>query len=228
MRRLTALAFIALAALVGTACGSRGSEPAEQSAPKNPWFPLEPGTIMRYRGVKDGKSALDVFTVTHRTKTIQARKAAVVRDRLYLKGKLAEDTVDWYSTDARGNVWYLGEDTRELNARGGVETTAGSWQAGVDGARAGIFMSADPRVGQRFHQEFYAGEAEDQFQILGLRASVKVPAVTSRTAMRTKEWTRLEPGVVDNKYYVRGIGTVVERTVMGGDEHLDLISITHG
>jgi hypothetical protein len=192
---------------------------------KNPWFPLKPGTILRYRGVKDGRRGVDVVRVTHRRKTILGVSATVVRDRLYQRGVVREDTTDWYAQDKRGNVWYMGEATRELSVKGKVLNTEGSWQAGVDGARAGIFMPAHPKVGQTFQQEFYPGQAEDHFKILSLNATVRVPAVSSRHSLRTREWTPLEPGVVDNKYYVRGIGTVRELTVKGGNERFALVSI---
>jgi hypothetical protein len=190
----------------------------------NPYFPLAPGTTYRYRGVKDGKPALDVFEVSTRTKTILGVPATVVRDRLYLDGKLEETTLDWYTQDRKGNVWYFGEATKELDRKGRVKNTTGSWQAGTDGAEAGIFMPAHPKVGQSFRQEYYKGQAEDHFKILSLGTSVKVPYVSSHRALKTKEWTPLEPGVIDTKYYVRGIGTVLEQTIRGGDEHTELVS----
>jgi hypothetical protein len=179
--------------------------------------------------VKDGEPGIDVLTVTHRTKTILGVPATVVRDRLVLSGgRLAESTVDWYAQDGKGNVWYLGEATRSLDESGKLTDTGGSWQAGVDGARGGIFMPADPRVGQAFQQELYRGEAEDRFRILSLSSAVSVPGASSQRAMRTEETTALEPGVLDNKYYVRGIGTVREVTVKGGNEHFELVSFQRG
>ncbi|MDA0160437.1 hypothetical protein OM076_09180 [Solirubrobacter ginsenosidimutans] len=193
----------------------------------NPWFPLRPGTTLRYRGETDGTPGHDVFSVTHRTKTIQGVRATVVHDRVILHGRTVEDTLDYYAQDKDGNVWYLGEDTKELDRRGNVKSREGTWRAGVDGAEAGIFMPADPRVGQTFRQENYKGHAEDHFKIVSLHASVKVPAVSSHQAMRTREWTPLEPGVRDAKYYVRGKGTVLEETVTGGDERWELVSISN-
>jgi hypothetical protein len=192
----------------------------------NPWFPLRPGTVYVYRGVKDGKRARDVLTVTHAVKTIQGAPCVVVSDRLFLNGKLEERTIDWYSQDRRGNVWYFGEATAELDARGRVTTTEGSWQAGRDGAKAGIYMPAHPVPGRFGRQEFYKGQAEDHFEVVTRRASVSVPYRSSHRALLTKEWTPLEPGVVDHKYYVRGIGTVLEQTVRGGDERLELVALT--
>jgi hypothetical protein len=192
----------------------------------NPWYPLDPGTTYVYRGVKDGRPARDVFTATHRTRKVDGVPCVVVDDRLYLSGRLEERTTEWFSQDSRGNVWYFGEDTAELDKQGRVKNRSGTWRAGVAGARAGIFMFASPRVGQSARQEFYRGQAEDHFRILSLGASVKVPYVSSKRAMLTKEWTPLEPGAIDHKYYVRGIGTVLEQTVKGGVERAALVSVT--
>jgi hypothetical protein len=191
----------------------------------NPWFPLRPGTTYLYRGVKDGKSSRDVFTVTTRTRAIEGVRCTVVRDRLYLGGQLHERTQDWYAQDESGNVWYFGEATTELGPNGAVRTTEGSWQAGVRGARAGIFMPAHPHRGQVGLQELSAGHAEDHFRVLSLAARVDTPAASSRTALLAREWTPLEPHVVDHKLYVRGIGNVLERTVRGGDELNTLVAI---
>jgi hypothetical protein len=191
----------------------------------NPWFPLAPGTTFVYRGVKDGKSARDVVTVTHSTKRIQGVRCTAVADRLYLAGGLEERTTDWYAQDRRGNVWYFGESTAELDRAGHVTSTEGSWQAGRDGAQAGIFMTARPAVGQSRRQEYYKGHAEDHFAVVSLRARVSVTYVSSIRALLTKEWTPLEPGTLDHKYYVRGIGNVKEVTVKGPTERNELVSV---
>jgi hypothetical protein len=181
----------------------------------NAWFPLPPGRTLRYRGEEDGVSGHELFTVTHRTKTILGVRATVVHDRVFLRGRLREDTLVYYGQDSQGNVWYLGEDTKELNARGKVVTREGTWRAGRDGAKPGIFMPAHPRVGESFQQEFYPGHAEDHFRVISIRG---------RT-MKTREWTPLEPGVRDLKVYVRHKGTVREQTVKGGNERWKLIRI---
>jgi hypothetical protein len=191
----------------------------------NPWYPLRPGTVYVYRGADNREPSRDVLTVTHATKVIQGIRATVIDDRVYLRGRLAERTKDWYAQDKTGNVWYLGEDTATLDASGKVKSTEGTWQAGVHGARAGIFMPAHPRVGQTGLQEYYKGHAEDQFRILSLSAHVRTPAASSRQALLAQETTRIEPGVLDHKVYVRGIGTVTEKTVKGGNERLVLESI---
>ena len=86
-------------------------------------------------------------------------------------------------------------------------------------------MPAHPRVGQTFRQEYYKGHAEDHFKVLDLHASVTSPYRSSENALLTKEWTPLEPGVIDHKSYIRGIGTVLEETVKGGTERLELVDV---
>jgi hypothetical protein len=192
----------------------------------NPWFPLKPGTVYNYRGNKDGLPSREVLTVTHRTKTIAGAACVVIEDRLYISGHLGERTTEWYSQDKQGNVWYFGENTAELDQNGHVTNRDGTWRTGVGGARAGLFMFAHPQVGRAAQQEFYKGQAEDHFQVVSLRTSVDVPYISSKQAMLTKEWTPLEPGTIDHKFYVRGIGTVLEQTVKGGTERAALISVT--
>lgn len=191
----------------------------------NPWFPLRPGTVLLYRGRKDGGPTRERVAVLTATKEILGIRATVVSDRLYRRGKIVERTRDWYAQDRRGNVWYLGEATAEIGPGGAVVSREGSWQAGVDGARAGIFMPAHPHRGQSGIQEMYEGEAEDHFRVLDLDAIVETRAAITSHALLTREWTPLEPGVVDHKFYVPGIGTVLEETVKGGDELNELVAI---
>jgi hypothetical protein len=181
----------------------------------NPWFPLARGSVYVYEGQKDGKAARDVMTVTRKTKMIAGIRALPVADRLFLNGVLAERTTDWYAQDMKGTVWYLGEKTAELNAQGKVTSTEGSFLNGRAGAKGGIFMPAHPAVGQSFQQESFKGQAEDRFRILSMATSITTPVVSSQNAMLTQEKTPLEPGTVDHKYYVQGIGTVKEQQVAG-------------
>ncbi len=229
---LSALAALAIAgsspALAGTDGQARWNPANFSARVTNPWFPLKPGTTLVYKGVRDGKTVRDVLQVTHATKKIGGAPCVVVKDRLYSEGKLHERTTDWYTQDKKGNVWYFGETTAEFDRQGHVTSREGSWQAGVNGAVPGIYMTAHPKVGQTYRQEYYKGHAEDHFRVLALHTTVEVPYISSSDALLTKEWTPLEPGVVDHKVYIRGIGTVLEEAVKGGQEHLELVSVTHG
>jgi hypothetical protein len=223
--RQVAIGVLSLIVAALFAGGSGGATAGFAPRVDNPWFPLSPGTTLVYRGVKDGKAARDVVKVLHTTKTIQGVRCTSVSDRLYLAGRLEERTTDWYAQDRRGNVWYFGEATAELDRSGHVTSTEGSWLAGRNGARAGIYMPARPHVGQTGRQEYYKGHAEDHFAVVSVRARVSVPYVSSTRAVLTKEWTPLEPGTLDHKYYVRGIGTVKEVTVKGLLERDVLVSV---
>ena len=194
----------------------------------NPWFPLKPGSKYRYRGVKEGTHTVDVMRPTHRTKTILGVKTTVVHDEVLIHGKPREVTKDYYAQDRHGNVWYFGENTKELTASGHLITREGSFQAGRKGARAGLFFPAHPRPGVTARQEFFKGHAVDHFKVLDRHARVRTPGASSHNAVRTKEWTPLEPKTLDNKYYVHGIGTVREIAVKGPVERLHLVSFKRG
>jgi hypothetical protein len=176
----------------------------------NPWFPVVPGTTTTFTGAIDGVAAREIYTVTADVKVVDGVPANVIHDRLYLaresgRGRyLAEDTLDWYATANNGDVWYLGEATTEYDEQGDVVSTDGSWQAGVGGARAGIFMPATPTVGATYQQES-AVDAKDLFRITSVDADT----------LTTREWTPLEPGLVTKKVYESGTGQVLEDTVKG-------------
>ncbi|MET8077716.1 hypothetical protein [Streptomyces sp. NPDC005303] len=240
----TAAGCTAAVAVALTACSSGSGSPGHQpSAPTtrispdprsfsatvdNPWFPLPPGRTLVYSGIKDGEKSTEYLTVTRETEKITGIPCRVVEDRLYTGHSLQEATRDYYAQDATGNVWYFGEDTAELDAHGNMLSTEGTWHAGRDGARPGIFLPAHPVPGAAGQQEYYPGQAEDRFQVLDLTSRVSVPYKTFTGALRTKEWTPLEPGVVDNKYYVKGIGTVKEVTVKGGPFEENVLTAVRG
>ncbi|HZQ66759.1 MAG TPA: hypothetical protein VFA66_16200 [Gaiellaceae bacterium] len=230
MFRTVIVAVAALGLTLGTAAAD-GSRSAARTDPRgftarvdNPWFPLKPGIRYAYTGIKDGKPSRDLVVVSRRTRRIRGAPCVIVQDRLWIEGKLEERTTDWYTQDRLGNVWYFGEQTAELDRNGRVTSTEGTWLAGVNGAQPGIYMPAHPRVGESGRQEYYKGHAEDHFRIRAVLATV--PAGTPNSVV-TEETTPLEPGVLDNKIYVRGIGVVTELTVKGGNERNQLISVTH-
>jgi hypothetical protein len=194
----------------------------------NPWYPLKPGTVLRYRGRNGGERTLGVVQVTRRTRMVAGVRTTVVHDRLFEAGRLAEDTYDWYAQHRDGTVWYFGEATREVGRDGRTTSRAGSWEAGVDGARPGIVMPGRPRVGAEYEQEHFPGHAEDRFRIERLRATVRTPFGSFRQrAMRTRDWNPLERGVLGRKFYVRGIGEVKELNTKGPRETKSLVSVAH-
>jgi hypothetical protein len=252
MRARTASVATAVLGLLGVAATSLAATPSAPQAPQpsppvpivsspgpgqgldprdfttnidNPWFPLRPGQTYVYTGRKDGKASVDTFEVSHDTAIIDGVPCVVVHDTLTQGGAVVEKTLDWYSEDWSGNVWYFGEDTQTLDRGGRVTSTEGTWQAGVDGATPGIFMPMNPQVGQSFQQEHLAGRAEDWFVVLQTSIPVTVPFGEFTGALLTAEWSPLEPAVLSEKVYVPLIGEVREADVAGGRERFELRSI---
>ena len=229
------LAVVVLAA----ACGGSGSEavidpgdggdysvtldPADFAAViDNPWMPFVPASRWVYEG-GDGVEVEHIeVVVLSETRVVMGITATVVRDTVTVDGELVEDTYDWYAQDAAGNVWYLGEDSKEYEA-GEVVSTGGSWEAGVDGALPGIVMEADPQVGDAYRQEYYGGEAEDMAEVVRTGEAETVTFGAFDDLVVTEEWTPLSPDVVEEKYYASGIGVVLEITVRGGSGRIELI-----
>ena len=192
----------------------------------NPFLPFKPGTVLVYRGVKDEGRQAERVTVLHRTKRILGVRTTVVHDviRDPSTGKLLEETQDWYAQDKRGNVWYFGEATKSYEPNGHV-STEGSWEAGVDGAVPGIVMEADPHAPDAYRQEFYRGHAEDVAWVLRRGGSLDLPVGHLRHVLVTMEWTRLEPQVIDRKFYAKGFGIVREASATGPKETLELVAV---
>jgi hypothetical protein len=199
----------------------------------NPYFPLKPGTTLVYEGRTEEGTERVEDTVLPETKRVMGVECVVLRDRVWLNGELIEDTVDWHAQDREGNVWYFGEDTKELE-NGKVVSTAGSWEAGVDGALPGIIMPADPKVGDSYRQEYYEGEAEDMAEVISRDGAALNDAVStpydsySKDVLVTKDWSPLEPDILEHKYYAPGIGLIGELKVTGPSEKIELVDIKTG
>ena len=191
----------------------------------NPYLPLAVGNEWVYKATGDDPETITV-TVTDETKVVAGVTTTVVHDVVTgPDGKVIEDTRDWFAQDADGNVWYFGEDTREYDERGRVDE-AGSWEAGVDGAEAGLVMPAEPRVGDAYRQEWYPGEAEDKARVVSVDATVDIAFGDYERVLETEDTTSLEPGLVERKYYARGVGLVLEETVAGGSDRAELVEFT--
>ena len=189
---------------------------------QNPYFPLVPGTTFSYRQETPDGVETNTVEVTHDTKVILGVTTFVVHDQVFLEGALKEDTFDWYAPDKDGNVWYFGEDTREV---GPPVSTLGSWEAGKDGAQAGIIMLAHPEIGDTYYQENAPGVVADQARVKGLNETAVVPYDTFTGCVRTQEWTPLEPGNRAFKFYASGFGTVMEVPNHGGGP-VQLVGVT--
>jgi hypothetical protein len=229
MRAITLLSATIGSVLVLVAGCTGGSSSQEQKAYTphinpahftttidNEYFPMKPGTTFLYEGGTEHSE----MTVTSDTRKVMGVECIVVDHREWEGGQLIEKTYDWFAQDDKGTVWYFGEDTKEYE-EGKVVSTKGSWEAGVDGAKPGIIMHADPKVGQSYYQEYYPGEAMDMARVLSFEASVTVPYGSFDQVLETKEWTPLQPGFFEKKYYVRGVGP------LGNPRDVALLDVEH-
>ncbi len=213
-----------------TGAGSTGSLP-ELPQPEdfvavidNAYLAFTPGKVFTYEGeTEDGLEQI-VVEVTKQTKTILGVVTTVVHDQAFLNGELIEDTFDWFAQDIDGNVWYFGEDSKEIQD-GQVVSTAGSWEAGVNGAQPGIIMLANPTVGTKYQQELAEGVAEDMAKVVSLSEEAEVPYGTYEECLQTVEWTPLEPGAREFKFYAPGVGQVLEVQPKAGGSRIELTKI---
>ena len=183
----------------------------------NAYWPMEPGTRWTYDEVDDeGRALTVVVTVTSLTRTMaNGVIARVVRDSVSAREGIVEDTFDYYAQHRDGSLWYLGEDTAEYED-GKVSSKEGSFEAGVDGALAGIVMPGRPEVGMKYRQEFYQGHAEDNGQILSVSEIAEVPAGKFGDVLLTRDTITIQPDVLEYKFYAKGIGPVMTLGVSGG------------
>ena len=197
----------------------------------NPWWPMKPGSRWVYRETDpEGLIQHGVVTVLAKTKLIaNGVTARVVRDVATEDGKPVEATNDYYAQDRCGNVWYLGEATTEYK-NGKPVSTKGSFEAGVDGAQAGVIVPARPKPDMGYRQEYFAGQAEDRGEIVSLREQVEVPFghFGRGRVLMTRDLNPLEPKTLEFKFYARGIGPVLAIGISGGADREELVRYTHG
>ena len=231
--------WIALVAAVGLATAAHNPapvtkpynpkiDPAHFGGPiDNPYLPLRPGTVFRYRGVGDDGTTreLNIVRVTHRKKRIMGIDAVVVLDKVWAGGRPEERTFDWYSQDRAGNVWYFGENSFDWQ-HGHWVRNDGSWTAGVGNGKPGVIMLAHPRRGDAYRQEYSPGHAVDQAKVLGAGGRVVTPFRTFSRTLLTREYSAIDRQF-EKKWYARGIGVVEEDAVTKSKEHSELVSVVH-
>lgn len=175
----------------------------------NPYLPLKAGTRFEYVSKHSGEKV--VVEVTYDTIEIAGVTCRIVHDVVtdLTTGELIEDTDDYFAQDLQGNVWYFGEIAR--NYEDGLLTDLdGSWRVGIDDAKPGILMKAAPQVGDVYRQEFLLGDAEDLAEVIKLNGSASSPYTScAGNCLVTGEFTPLEPGGFEKKYYKPGVGKIL-------------------
>ena len=215
----------------------QGSEPVDLNPAdfsidiNNPYWPMSPGNKWVYSETDtEGTNEKVVVEVTDKTKMIaNGIEARVIRDTVSEDGVPVEITDDWYAQDSDGNIWYLGEYVTNYK-NGKVVDHSGSFEAGVDGAQAGIAMPANPEPGLTCRQEYYKGEAEDKAAVITVgEEQVQVPfGFFNDGILMTRDLVPTEPKVQELKFYAPGVGPLLSVHTDGAGGRAVLVSFTPG
>jgi hypothetical protein len=231
------LLSVFLNAVVNAKClEAQAPNPADFDLPQdNLYFPRAIGNTYVYWAETEDELILNEITITAGIKNILGIDCTIVHDVEWVSPDegaswfMTEETDDWHAWDNVGNFWYFGEWTTEYeydedwNPIG--SNNDGSWEAGVDGALPGIVIPAEPTPGMCYEQEFYEGEAEDMGKVLGLGVNVSIDLGDYEDCLKTKEWTPLEPGAIEHKYYAPGVGLVYIEELKEKTVEVELIEI---
>ncbi len=175
----------------------------------NKYFNLKPGMKFVYEKKDKENKERNEVVITSQNKQVMGVATVVVWDRVWLNDQLIEETYDWYAQDRDGNVWYFGEDVNNYDTGGELRDHNGAWEAGVDGAKPGIIMKANPVVGESYRQEYYKNRAEDMADVVSLNNRVTVPFGTFENCLKTHDWSRIDTATNEYKYYCPKVGFVV-------------------
>ncbi len=190
----------------------------------NPYFNLTPGTTYSYQTItSDGTEKIEV-TVTDEKRIVLGVTTTVIRDQVWMNDVVVEDTRDYYAQDSSGTVWYFGEAVDNYE-NGRLQDHAGSWEAGVDGAKPGIIMAAAPKVGDSYRQEYYRGQAEDMADVVAVGKSITVPFGTYENCLQTYDWSQIETTLKEYKYYCPKLGFLALETSTDGTEKTELVQV---
>lgn len=192
----------------------------------NRYVTLTPGMKLTYESVGEG-GAVEVveITVSTETRTIMGLETRVITDKATVNGVLVEDTRDYLAQDREGNVWYFGEEVDNYKD-GRVDNHKGSWIGGVDGAQPGIWMKANPKVGDKYRQEYYRGQAEDVAEILSISETVTVRGKTYTNCVKTLDTSLIEAALKEEKYYCPEVSAQVLVVDPAEEVRDELASIT--
>ena len=200
----------------------------------NPYFPLTIGYTWEYRGGGE----VNTVAVLNQTKLINGVNCITFRDQVFKNGDLTENTDDWFAQARNGNVWYFGEEVKDLESFDGdnprlpeLVSIDGSFKFGREGDKGGLFFLINPSVGRTYREESSLGNAEDVTQILSTTYrfgnnpeldQLVPPQLAQRfcaagDCIVTRNFSLVEPGIFARKYYARGIGAFLEIDPAAGD-----------
>ena len=201
----------------------------------NKYSPLVPGTQFVYEGRSNrGGGRLPhevIFTATDLTKEIDGVRAIVMWDQDINDGKLLEGELALFAQDDDGNVWNMGEYPEEYDENGRFEDAPDTWLSGVQGARAGVHMRANPKTGTSAYRHGLAPKIgfEDLAKVFKTGQKDCVPTGCYEDVLVTDETNPAEPNDGHQlKYYAPGIGNIRAAPGKGGKEREVLLLVEAG
>jgi len=210
----------------------------------NQYWPMIPGTSFVYAAETEDGCEVNMVTITTGYKDnfgipYHTIKALEVEDLEWFTEEcnddfegeydLMEETTDRYAQDNDGNIWYLGETPEAYDDEEDCVTEEGAWEAGDDEAEAGIVILGNPIEGLSYQQEYLEDEAEDMGKVLELGVTVELEYLESTfvDCLKTKEWTPLERGEIEHKFYCpSGGGLMLINEKHGGTVRVEYIGDT--
>jgi hypothetical protein len=202
-----------------SAAAAPALDPARFSAEvDNPLVPLSSVTTTVFEGTEEGAELRSVSRVLDKRGRVSGVPVTVVDVREFEDGELVEHTRDYYALGDDGGVRYMGEAVDDIED-GKVVGHEGQWLAGKGNAKPGIFMPADPKVGDTFEQERAPGVAEDRSEVVATGLNVTTPAGRFDDCIKTKDFAPLDKNT-EFKYYCAGVGLVREQFQQGS---IDLV-----
>lgn len=184
-----------------------GGDKTFLSEGRNRYFILEPGHQLVLKGNEDGEKVDLIITVLNETKKIDGVETRVVEERESHNGKLAEVSRNYFAIGKDfGTIYYFGEDV-DVFARGKV-THDGSWHSGVDGAKFGVMIPGEIKIGAKYYQERAPKIALDRGENISTSEIAKMPAGEFEHCLKVKETSPLEPKTVEYKLYAPNVGLI--------------------
>ena len=215
--RIVCLLALSLLALNGGGLAASAPAPSQEvwvdsftvdkkdfvSSGSNTFFRLEPGYALV---LAKGNERL-VITVLEETRLVGGVETRVVEERESKGGRLVEVSRNFFAFNtADHGVYYFGEEV-DIYKNGRVVAHEGAWESGKNGARFGLMMPGQSKVGARFYQEVAPGVAMDRAEIVSLDASLRTPAGEFKNCLKVAETSPLENGR-EHKLYAPGIGLI--------------------
>jgi hypothetical protein len=191
----------------------------------NKYFSLPIGRKLTFEGTTEaGTNEKIEIEILKDTKMIEGVQTIIYLDKVYDNEQLVEETRDYLAQHKNGDVWYFGEEVNNY-VDGRLKDHNGTFIHGKDGAKAGIWMKAEQKVGDSYWQEYYLGEAEDMRDTIATNVTVATKRATYADCVKVYDWTPLDPKSREYKYYCPQTGSLVLNEDLETGKRSELTSI---